>query len=380
MVIGLTPKWLKNLLNYVGDKVINIVKPQIGLAEQQEVMKVLESGMLAAGEWVEQFERDFASYLDIPFGVATSSGTTALHALMEALGLQKGDKVLTTPFSFVASANAILYCGAQPIFVDIDPTTYNICPKALAKTIRQHPDAKAVLVVHIFGLPAEMKEICDLTQKYNLLLIEDCAQAHGAEYQGRKVGTFGVASAFSFYPTKNMTCGEGGMVVTSDRQLARRVARIINHGQLKRYHHHWLGYNFRLTNIHAAIGIQQLKKLDQFNKQRIANAEFYRANIQNENILLPCQPQGCKHVYHQFTLQVAQRDQFLSYLQQQQIGCAVHYPILIPHQQFYKQRFSNRQNWPMAEKLCSHCVSIPVYPGLTTDQRQYITEAVNNYA
>lgn len=176
---------------------INIVKPQIGMEEQQEVIKVLNSGMLASGQWVTQFERDFAAYLQVPFGVATSSGTTALHALMLALGIGEGDKVITTPFSFVASANAILYCGAEPIFVDIDPQTYNICPRALAETVEQHPDAKAVLVVHIFGLPAEMGEICQLTKKYGLLLIEDCAQAHGAEYQGQKVGTFGIAAAFS---------------------------------------------------------------------------------------------------------------------------------------------------------------------------------------
>lgn len=358
---------------------ISIVKPQIGEAERQEVIKVLNSGMLASGEWVAQFEKDFASYLQVPFGVATSSGTTALHALMLALGIQEGDKVLTTPFSFVASANAIIYCGAQPIFVDIDPNTYNICPKALAEAIRQHPDAKAVLVVHIFGLAAQMKEICHLTDKHGLLLIEDCAQAHGAEYQGEKVGTFGVAAAFSFYPTKNITCGEGGMVTTSDEKIAHSVARIINHGQHKRYHHHQLGYNFRLTNIHAAIGIQQLKKLDKFNQQRISNAEFYRQHINNNNIRLPYQPDNCKHVYHQFTVQVSMRERFAAYLQQQGIGCAVHYPIPIPHQPLYRQMYNFSQRWPVAEALCCNCLSIPVYPGLTPTHLQYITEVVNNY-
>jgi len=169
------------------------------------------------------------------------------------------------------------------------------------------------------------------------------------------------------------------MVVTSNEEVAQRVARIINHGQHKRYHHHQLGYNFRLTNIHAAIGIQQLKKLDRFNQQRIANAEFYRQHINNNKVKIPYQPQNSKHVYHQFTLQVTQREDFAAYLQQKGIGCAVHYPIPIPHQPLYQQMFKFSQHWPVAEALCSNCLSIPIYPGLTLQERQYITKVVNDY-
>ncbi|MEG6616323.1 DegT/DnrJ/EryC1/StrS family aminotransferase [Peptococcaceae bacterium 1198_IL3148] len=358
---------------------IPIVEPQLGIEEQQEIIKVLNSKMLASGKWVEQFQDSFADYLNIRYAVATSSGTTALHAALDALQISKGDKVLTTPFSFVASANAILYCGATPIFVDIDPLTYNISPAALAETIKEHPDAKAILVVHIFGQPAEMETICRLAKANNLLLIEDCAQAHGAVYQGQRVGTFGDVAAFSFYPTKNMTCGEGGMVTTNNEEVARRVRMLINHGQSKRYYHDMLGYNFRMTNLHAAIGLVQLKKLDGFNKKRIDNAHYYYQNINNDQVILPYQAKEAQHVYHQFTVQCDERDNFMNYLINKGIGCAIHYPIAIPRQKLYVQKFNYQQTWPVAERLCNNCLSIPVHPGLTTEQLHYIVEAVNDY-
>lgn len=358
---------------------IPIIKPQIGVEEQNKINEVLNSKMLATGKWVNQFETDFANYLDTRYAVATSSGTTALHAIVEALQISAGDKVLTTPFSFIASANAILYCGAVPVFVDIDPQTYNISPTALERAIKQHSDAKAVLVVHIFGLPADMEQINQLAKENNLLLIEDCAQAHGAAYKGKKVGTFGDAAAFSFYPTKNMTSGEGGLVTTANQELAHRVRMLINHGQSKRYHHDILGYNFRMTNIHAAIGIAQLKKLELFNQRRIENAKYYYKNINNSKVILPYKPAECTHVYHQFTLQVKERERFIDHLQQWGIGCAVHYPIPIPRQKLYLEKFSYTENWPVTENLCRCCVSIPVHPGLTLEQRQYIVEGVNNY-
>ncbi len=358
---------------------INIAEPQVGKEEINKVVEVLNGKMLASGEYVRQFEKEFAAYHQVQHGVATSSGTAALHAMFAALPLKPGDKVFTTPFSFVASANALLYCGLQPVFVDIDPKTYNLSPQALAAALAEHPDGKAILVVHIFGLPADMDEICELARQNKLLLLEDCAQSHGAEYKGKKTGTFGTAAAFSFYPTKNMTTGEGGMVITNDQQLAERIRMFINHGQSARYRHDVLGYNFRLTNIQAAIGIEQLKKLDYFNRKRIANANYYLTHIENDKVLLPNTPADRTHVYHQFTVQVEERERFMAYLKQKGIGCAVHYPLLIPKQKLYTKiyRFSN--SWPVAEALSNRCVSIPVHPGLSAEQLQYIAEAVNSY-
>lgn len=358
---------------------IPIAEPQFGIEEQKAISEVLDSKMLASGKWVNEFQSQFADYLNINYAVATSSGTTALHAALEALQITNGDKVLTTPFSFVASSNAILYCDATPIFVDIDPLTYNISPSALEEAIKKHPDAKAILVVHIYGQSAEMDKICKLARENNLLLIEDCAQAHGAFYQDKKVGTFGDVAAFSFYPTKNMTSGEGGMVTTNNEELASRVSMLINHGQSKRYHHDILGYNFRMTNLHAAIGLEQLKKLDSFNQKRISNAEYYYQNIKNNRLVLPYKLEECQHVYHQFTVQCEDRDRFMNYLSQNGIGCAIHYPILIPKQILYLNIFNYQEKWSVAESLCNNCLSIPVHPGLTKEQLQYIVEVVNNY-
>jgi dTDP-4-amino-4,6-dideoxygalactose transaminase len=358
---------------------IPIAEPQLGIEEQKAISEVLASKMLASGKWVNEFQSRFADYLNTDYAVATSSGTTALHAALEALQITTGDKIITSPFSFVASSNAILYCGAIPIFVDIDPLTYNISAPALEETIKKHPDAKAILVIHIYGQPAEMDTICRLARENNLLLIEDCAQAHGAIYQDKKVGTFGDAAAFSFYPTKNITCGEGGMVATNNEEVANRVRMLINHGQSKRYHHDILGYNFRMTNLHAAIGLEQLKKLDSFNQKRIINAEYYYHNIKNSQLVLPYKSKKCKHVYHQFTVQCEDRDRFMNYLTKNGISCAIHYPISIPKQKLYMDKFNYQEIWPVAESLCSNCLSIPVHPGLTREQLQYIVEVVNDY-
>lgn len=358
---------------------IPVAQPQLGMEEQERVIEVLRSSMLASGEYVAQFEEDFAHYHNVKHAVATSSGTSALHAIVEALPITKGDEVFTTPFSFIASANALLYCGAVPVFVDIDPLTYNISPDALAEAIKKHPQAKAILVVHIYGLPAEMKEITNLAKENNLSLIEDCAQAHGATYQGNRVGTFGEAAAFSFYPTKNITSGEGGMVLTNNDDIARRVRMFINHGQSERYHHDVLGYNFRMTNIHAAIGIEQFKKLDSFNKKRNANAGYYLKNIKNPRVQLPHKPNDRTHAYHQFTLQVDHRKSFMDYLEKNGVGCAVHYPIPITGQKIYIEKFKYSTSWPVVESLCRRCVSVPVHPGLTDEQLKYIVEVVNHY-
>lgn len=244
------------------------VKILLGQEEENRVVEVLRSGMLAAGSYVNEFEQEFMKYNHSPHAIATSSGTTALHVILEALGIGPGDKVLTTPFSFIATANAVLYTGATPVFVDIDPVTYNLSPAQLEVAAEKHPDAKAVLVVHLYGLPADMPAIMAVANKHNLVVVEDCAQAHGAAYRGQMVGNFGKAAAFSFYPTKNMTAGEGGMVVTDDPVIAEKVRMLVNQGQRRRYYHELVGYNYRMTNIHAAIGLEQLKKLETYTEKR----------------------------------------------------------------------------------------------------------------
>ncbi|ACV62021.1 Glutamine--scyllo-inositol transaminase [Desulfofarcimen acetoxidans DSM 771] len=354
-------------------------KPLLGQEEFDGVKEVMASGMLAAGKYVLEFEKSFQAYINTPYALATSSGTTALQVIMSALEIGPGDKVLTTPFSFIASSNALLFTGAVPIFVDIDPITFNLSPTGLEKAIKNHPEAKAVLVVHLFGLPADMEEICQLAQKNNLLLIEDCAQAHGALYKERYAGTFGHAAAFSFYPTKNITSGEGGMVVTGDSALAEKVRLLVNQGQQRRYYHEVVGYNYRMTDIHAAIGLAQLKKLTSFNQKRNQNAQFYNTHINNPLVKKPQAPPDRSHAYHQYTLTTDCRDALAAWLTDNQIGYGIHYPMTIPSQPCYRNLDCSKGTWPVAEKLAASCISIPVHPGLNIADLKTVADTINSF-
>jgi dTDP-4-amino-4,6-dideoxygalactose transaminase len=360
-----------------GLNLIPQVKPLLGREEEEAVLEVLRSGMLAAGRQVREFEEKFCVFNNSPFAIATSSGTTALHVMLQAVGIGPGDKVFVTPYSFIASANAILYTGAVPVFVDIDAKTFNLSHQELEQAVKKHPDAKAVLVVHIFGLPADMLEIAELSRKHNLILLEDCAQAAGAAYRGVKVGNFGKAAAFSFYPTKNITSGEGGMVVTGDAAVAEKARMLLNQGQRSRYDHEVVGYNYRLSNIHAAIGLTQLGKLDEFNRVRAEYALYYQRQINNPEVIKPVLPADRTHVFNQYTLRVKDREKFTRYLTAREIGFGVYYPRIIPAQKPYRDNHAGA--WPAAEKLADSCVSIPVHPSLEWDEVKFVADAINNY-
>lgn len=358
---------------------IPLIKPLLGSEEQRLVSEVLLSGELAQGRYVEKFERDFSVYLGCKFGIATSSGTSALHVALMSLGIRPGDKVITTPFSFVATANAILYVQASPVFSDIDLDNYNLSPEAFRNTLKAHPDAKAVIVVHLYGLPAKMPEIMKIAKAHGLAVIEDCAQAHGASINGKKVGTFGDFGAFSFYPTKNMTCGEGGMLTTQDEDLAKKARVLINHGQKIKYFHDVLGYNFRMTNIHAAIGIEQLLKLPSFNQRRKEIACRYSTEVTNPAFVKSVSLPGVEHVYHQYTVRVNNRNIFMDFLEKRGIGYGIHYPKAIPDQPLYAQGkiLGSCSN---ARKAAEEVISIPVYPGLTEQEVDYIVSSLQDYS
>lgn len=360
---------------------IPMARPLFGEEEERLVLGVLRSGQLASGPMVARFETEFAAYFGAPHAVMTSSGTTALQAAVAALGLGPGDKVFTTPFTFAATANALLSAGAVPVFVDVEPRTLNLDPAALEQACREHPDAVAVLVVHLYGLPAAMPEIMALAKEHGLRVIEDCAQAHGAAIGEQKAGTFGEISAFSFYATKNMTTGEGGAVVTADPALAERSRSFINHGQRRRYHHEALGYNFRMTDLQAALGIAQLARLEEMNARRRENAAFYDRHIAHPQVEKPAAPDGYRHVYHQYTLRVPDQAGFCQHLAASGVACAVHYPALIPEQPYYRRLSVPVLGavWPVAAEAARRVVSIPVHPGLTEAERQAVAEAVNTY-
>jgi perosamine synthetase len=349
---------------------IPIARPNIGEDEKQAVLAVLDSGMLAQGKQVQAFEEAFAAYCGVKYAIATSSGTTALHLTLLAHNIGPGDEVITSPFSFIATANSIRYTGAEPVFADID-SYYNLSPALTEAAIT--PRTKAIMPVHLYGQPAEMDKFMDIAKRHNLIIIEDACQAHGAEFRGKKAGSFGTG-CFSFYPTKNITSGEGGMVTTNDADIADRVRVLRNHGMRQRYYHETMGYNFRMTDIHAAIGLAQLKKLDEFNDIRISNASYLTAYM-THRVNKPIKYPGVKHVFHQYTIGVpGVRDKLAEKLLAAGVGTAIYYPVAIHQQKPYLDKA--RGPFPVAERACKEVLSIPVHPGLSKEELVTVDEQV----
>ena len=355
---------------------INMAKPQIGDEEKKAVMEVLDSGIIAQGPRVKAFEEAFAAMCGVKYAVATTSGTTALHTALLAHGIGEGDEVITSAFTFIASANSILYVRARPVFVDINPVTFNLNPALIEAVIT--PRTKAILPIHLYGLPCDMDAIMAIARKHNLIVVEDACQAHGAEYKGRKVGSFGTGT-FSLYPTKNMTSGEGGMITTNEPKIDEKCRVIRQHGMRKRYYHDELGFNFRMTDIHAAVGLEQLKKLERFNGKRQANAVFLSTNL--KGVTVPAVPDGSKHVYHQYTIRVpdGKRDGLRAYLQEHGVGSEVYYPVPIHQQTFYVQDLGYNMHLPETEKATKEVLSLPVHPSLSAADLEIIVAAVNDY-
>ncbi|AGN17411.1 DegT/DnrJ/EryC1/StrS aminotransferase family protein [Methanobrevibacter sp. AbM4] len=354
---------------------INIAKPIIEQEEIDNVVEVLKSGMIAQGPKVSEFEEKFAQWIGTKYGISTSSGTTALHTALLACGIGEGDEVITVGFTFAATSNSVLYTGARPVFVDIDEDTFTMDPSKIEDAITDK--TKAILVVQLYGQSADMDPILDIAHKHNLLVIEDAAQAHGAEYKCRKVGTLGDVACFSFYPTKNMTTGEGGMITTDNEEIAN-MARIYRaHGSSVKYHHDYLGYNFRSTDIAAAIGLAQLKKIDSFNDKRNENASYLTDGLKDvKGVVPPVVKEGNKHVFHQYTIKVdGDRDKWLDFLNEKGIGCGVYYPIPLYNQKLYKDLGYN-QSCPVTDKIVDEVISLPVHPSLTKDELDTIISVV----
>lgn len=356
---------------------IPIASPLIDSNEMTAVQDVMNSGILAMSSKVKEFEDNFSEYIGVSHSVSVSNGTVALWLALKAHGIKEGDEVITTPFSFIATSNSVLFCKAKPVFADINERTYNIDPASVLEKIT--PKTRAVIGVHLFGQPYDLKAIGEICEDNNLIMIEDSAQAHGAEFKGKKVGSFGTG-CFSFYPTKNMTAGEGGMVTTNDHKVAEKVRLLRNHGDDGKYHHIMLGYNMRMTDLQAAIGIQQLKKLDEMNRKRITNADYFDRHINLDGVGLPHKETGAKHVYHQYVLKVENgREELMRYLNSKGVGTAIHYPSAIYEQPLYKELGYKPGLCPTSEKVSRQVVSIPVHPKITSEELEYIVDVINNY-
>lgn len=351
---------------------IAIAQPLVGQEEIDAVVAVLQSGNLVQGELVDRFERRFSSLVGAAQTVAVANGTAALHLALLAHGIGPGDEVITTPFSFIATANAILFAGARPVFVDICADTYAIDPEQIERRITTR--TRAILPVHLYGHPANMSEITAIAERHGLQVIEDAAQAHGAAIADRPIGAVGTA-CFSFYATKNVITGEGGAITTNDEQLATRLRMLRSHGQRERYHHEILGYNFRLTDLQAAIGLVQLGRLDELTVRRIANAAYLTDTIRQ--VATPVVQPGYRHVYHQYTIRIPHsRAEAVAHLHAAGIGCGIHYPVPI-HQQPVYTELGYEDCLPVAEQASREVLSVPVHPSLSQADLAAIAIAVN---
>jgi dTDP-4-amino-4,6-dideoxygalactose transaminase len=355
--------------------VIPIARPQMGNEEKELVWSALESGALAQGPRVRQLEERFAAFVGVPHAVATSSGTTALHLGLLAQGIGPGDEVVTVPFTFIASATSVLFTGARPVFVDVRADTFTIDTDLIEAAIT--PRTKAIMPVSLYGQPAEMPAIMAIAERHGLAVLEDAAQSHGAAIGDRRSGSWGVG-AFSFYPTKNMTTGEGGMLTTADAEVAERTRLLREHGMKVRYHHDLVGYNFRMSDIHASIGLAQLPKLEANNARRRANAARYDAELRG--VVIPTVLPGFTHVYHQYTIRVNRRDEFVERLRERGVGSGIYYPIPVHRQAPFIAMGYGEERFPVTDLLTQQVLSIPVHPALSEAEVDAVIAAVNDTA
>ena len=340
------------------------IRGEIGDAIQQ----VLDRTAFAGGPFVAQFEKEFAAFCGTQFAAGVGSGTDALWMALLGLGIGPGDEVVTVPDTFIATAEAISWCGAKPVFVDVDPVTYNMDPSKLEAAIT--PKTRAIIPVHLFGQMADMDPVMEIARKRKLYVVEDASQAHGAEYKGKKAGSMGDAGCFSFYPGKNLGAyGEAGAVVTSNEELDGKIRMLRDHGQAKKYHHTLIGWNARMDGIQGAVLSVKLRHLPAWNEGRRRNAGIYDELLKGvPGVAAPKEAGYAKHVYHIYAIRVADRDRLIASLAEKDIHCGIHYPIPVHLLDAYKSLNLGKGSFPIAEKSAAEFVSLPMYPELTRDQ------------
>jgi dTDP-4-amino-4,6-dideoxygalactose transaminase len=353
---------------------IRSLRPQLDAA----IARTLDSCAFCLGPEVTQFERDFAAYVGGAHCVAFNSGTSALHVAMRLLDIGPGDEVVTTPFTFIATSWAIAYVGAKPVFVDIDEKTMNLDPAMLEKAIT--PRTKAVLPVHLYGHPFDLDPIVDVCRRRGVPLIEDAAQAHGARYKGRTVGTFGAMSAFSFYPGKNLgACGEGGALVTNNPGHAKRAAALREHGSTVRYYHDEVGYNYRMEGIQGAVLGVKLRHLPDWNAARRRTALRYHKLLASTPLQLPVEAPGCESAYHLYVVRHPRRDKLKEFLQARGIGTALHYPLPLHLQKCFASLGYRQGAFPVSERAGANCLSLPIFPELSDAQIEYVAAMIGEF-
>lgn len=360
---------------------VDLGKQFAGIREEiMEMMcRILESSHYILGPNVQEFEKKIAAYLEVAGAIGVASGTDALHLSVEALGIGDGDEVITTPFTFFATVEAIVYTGAQPVFVDIEPETFAIdCKKIEEKITRK---TKAILPVHLFGHPADMKAVMQLAGEHRLSVVEDCAQAFGAEIEGRKVGSFGNTGCFSFYPSKNLGAyGDGGMItLVRDGSVSDEIRGLRNHGSKGSYIHDSVGFNSRLDEIQAGILLIKLKRIDEYNRKRREKAELY-SSLLSDAVACPTEKEGCYHVYNQYTIRSKKRDEIQRRLKEEGISSVVYYPRPLHLQKALSYLGHREGDFPAAEEAAKEVLSLPIYPELEESDIRRIAGIVRKAA
>jgi perosamine synthetase len=362
-------------------RVIPLALPVFDQEMEAAAVNALRHERFVLGEDVFKFEEEFARYMGSKFAISTSSGTNALQIALLALGIGRADEVVTSAFSFIASANAVLHVGATPVFADIDKKDFNVDPEEMKASVTKL--TRALLPVHLYGYPCKMEEISSLKDDYGLMVVEDACQAHGAMYAGRKVGAIGDVGCFSFYPSKNMTvCGDGGMIVTNDEDVAKLAAKLRDCGRKSQYVHDVVGYTSRLDTVKAAIGRVQLRHLDEWNEKRVNIASLYAEMLSdiNEVILPPRGDSRAKPVYHLYVIRAVNRDKLRVWLEQAGIQCGVHYSLPIHLQPVYRQNFGfTGGEYPESEHSSQTCLSLPIYPQLTRDNIEFVCTRIRDF-
>lgn len=342
------------------------------------IQEVIENTAFVGGTFVKEFETRFAEFCNAAHCVGVGNGTDAIFIALKCLGVGRGDEVITAANSFIATSEAITYTGAKVIFCDVDPESYNINPDLIEDKITEK--TKAIVAVHLYGQPADMEKIMAIAKKYNLFVLEDAAQAHGAEFKGKKVGTFGDAAIFSFYPGKNLGAyGDAGAIVTNDEELAIKCKMLANHGRVEKFNHKFEGVNSRLDGMQASILSVKLKYLDEWNKKRIKAARKYNELLQNTEVITPSENSNAKCVYHLYVIRAEKRDELRESLKEKGIRAGIHYPIGLPFLKAYQYLNHKPDDFPVVHKYQNEILSLPIYPELSTDNIKYICAEISKF-
>jgi len=364
---------------------IPLSKPYVDSEIKERVLQVIDSGQYILGSHCKDFEKEFAQFIGVKQAVLTSSGTSALFLCLKALGVGHGDGILVPSLTAFPTVEPIFHVGATPIFVDINET-FTMDLEHLEKILKKAGQSsgvkkmKGIIPVHLYGHPADMNPILELAEKYGLFVLEDCCQAHGARYQGRRVGSFGIAGCFSFYPSKNLTVfGDGGILVTSDERIATSCRMLRDHGRREKYEHEWVGYNLRFNEIQATVGRLQLQRLDRFNESRRQIAQWYDEGLKGTPVVTPKVKGGAEPVFHLYVIQTSRREALATYLKEKGIQTGIHYPIPCHLQPATRHILGSQDRLERTEKVAKEILSLPIFPELDKEKVGYICTAIQNF-